>query len=440
MHRILVVDDEIDIRELLKDILQDEGYEVTLVGSAAKAVELATSSAFDAILLDIWLEGSAMDGLGVLKAIKAHDPDLPVIMISGHGTVETAVKAIKTGAYDFIEKPFKVEKLLILMQRAISTYKILHENAVLRRHMFKGFELEGHSKAMQVLAKQVQLAATSNSRVIVVGEEGTGKEFIARSIHMNSARRHNNFGIINAAQLSEESFLQQLHGDEKKPAMLQICQGGTLYIDEIMNLNPGVQSLLLNLLQDTKLDIRFIAASRYNLNRAIEEKHLNSSLYYRLNVLQIIVPPLRQRKEDVESLANKFIEHFCDTLSAPKISLSQDALLFMQSYEWPGNVRQLKNVVEWLVIMKSRDTKIINAADLPAELHNASKINEDVQKDWFNRALSLSLREARDEFEKYYLSTQLLLYGGNISKTAEHVGIDRTALHRKLKSLRVSKD
>jgi two-component system nitrogen regulation response regulator NtrX len=444
MYKILIVDDEIDIRELLRDILQDEGYDIKMASTASGALEAFNAEDFDLILLDIWLEGSAMDGMGVLKAIKAKIPGLPVIMISGHGNIETAVKAIKNGAYDFIEKPFKVEKLLIMVQRAIAAYKMLNENSQLRQQIFEGFELGGNSKAAQGIAKQVQSAIHSNSRVLLLGEHGTGKEFIARSIHMGSNRAHHNFGVLRTDGLDEKSCVAQLYGDESAPSILQMCTGGTIYIDEVIGLSPEVQGVILKMLQDTKLDVRVIASSIHEPLQAIERGELNSSLYYRINVLQISVTPLRGRKEDVEFLAYKFIEHFAKILGLHKIIFSTDAILFMQTYSWPGNVRQLKNIIEWLMIMKSKDQKPITAADFPAEMYYSAEksvqSNEAEGYEWMSNAFDMPLREAKDEFEKHYLHAQLQRYRGNISKTAKHLGIDRTVLHRKLKALGLSKE
>lgn len=437
MTSILIVDDEADIRDLLSDILSDEGYSITCVSSAAKAIDAVTSGNFSAMVLDIWLEGSDMDGIGVLKAIKSVDSDLPVIMISGHGNIETAVQTIKLGAYDFIEKPFKAEKLTIMIERAVNNYNLLRENHLLKSQAGNSLiEIEGTSRVMQNLSKAALSAAASNSRIILTGEDGTGKEFLAKYIHQNSSHAAKNFAIINAASLSDENFEQELFGKAHKIGMLQRCKGGTIYIDELTDLSPKVQSKFLNVLQDTKFDVRIIAGSSRDMNKAIEDGTLNSSLYYRLNVVPIHIAPLREHREDIELLVAKFLQHFSSHMGISAVKLSESAIAALQIYNWPGNVRQLKNVVEWLMIMKSKENKIIEASDLPAEIVAFEK--SPGNDNWVNSAFAKSLKEARDSFEREYLNAQLARYGGNISKTATHVGMDRTALHRKIKSLNIA--
>jgi two-component system nitrogen regulation response regulator NtrX len=435
MAGILIVDDEADIRELISDILKDEGYDTVCASSAAKAIDAVTSGSFSAVVLDIWLEGSEMDGMGVLKAIKNVDADLPVIMISGHGNIETAVQTIQLGAYDFIEKPFKAEKLTILVERAVNTYNLLCENSVLRNQSSQALiEMEGSSRSMQVVIKAAQNAASSNSRVIITGEDGTGKEFLAKYIHKHSPRSGKNFAILNAASLTGENFESELFGKEHKIGILQKCKGGTVYIDEILDLSTKVQSKFLNVLQDTKFNVRIISGSSGDLAKAIEEGKLNSSLYYRLNVVPIHIAPLRERKEDIEILATKFLQYFSSVMGVAGISFSESAIAALQLYNWPGNVRQLKNVTEWLMIMKVKDKQAIEADDLPSELrHFGEQLDNG---NWVTSAFLKPLKDARDSFEREYLSAQLNRYGGNISKTAIHVGMDRTALHRKLKSLK----
>ncbi len=435
MTGILIVDDEADIRDLVSDVLSDEGYETVCASSAAKAIDAVTSGNFSAVVLDIWLEGSEMDGIGVLKAIKSVDADLPVIMISGHGNIETAVQTIKLGAYDFIEKPFKAEKLTIMVERAVNTYNLLCENNLLRNQTSAPLiETEGSSRLMQIVLKASQSAAASNSRVIITGEDGTGKEFLAKYIHKHSQRGAKNFAILNSASLTDDNFEAELFGKDHKIGILQRCKGGTVYIDEILDLSPKVQAKFLNVLQDIKFNVRIISGSSRDLAKAIEEGRLNSSLYYRLNVVPINIPPLRERKEDIEILAEKFLNHFSLVMGLNKVALSDSALAALQLYNWPGNTRQLKNIMEWLMIMKAKDKQIIEAEDLPGEI---KPFSESVDNDnWVSNAFLKPLKDARDSFEREYLSAQLNRYGGNISKTALHVGMDRTALHRKLKLLK----
>lgn len=438
MLKVLVVDDEIDIRELVAEILRDEGYDVEVASTASKAIEKANSSEFGVVLLDIWLEGSDMDGIGVLKSVKSINPNIPVIMISGHGNIETAVQCIKLGAYDFIEKPFQPNKLIIMVERAATMFKLMHENSMLKRHVYSGFELEGSSKNMQSIAKEVKSAASVSSRIIITGEDGTGKEYIANLIHNLSSRKNRNFIVLNAAELDDGNFDALMFGTREKVGIMQRCAGGTLFIAELTGLKPSIQQRFLNIVQESLNDVRFIAASSKDIQKAVSEKEFNPSLYYRLNVLPIKVEPLRKRKDDIPILIKKFLAHLTETLKKPEVQFSDAAISVLQRYEWPGNIRQLKNVIEWIVIMKSQNAKIIDVEDLPAEI--LGKGSESKEASWFDHAMLMPLKEARDEFERQYIRNQVEKYGGNISKTAEHLHIDRAALHRKMKALNLKKD
>ncbi|MDF3047306.1 MAG: two component, sigma54 specific, transcriptional regulator, Fis family [Candidatus Midichloriaceae bacterium] len=434
MPKILVVDDEVDIRDLVSDILNDEGYSTVRAGSAARAIEAITLESFQAVILDIWLEGSELDGIGVLKAIKNLYPDLPVIMISGHGNIETAVQTIKLGAYDFIEKPFKAEKLTLMVERAVNNYNLILENNLLKRGSDDSlFELKWSSRTLQSVVKCAKSAAGSNSRITITGEDGAGKESLARYIHKNSPRSSKAFIVLNALSIDDENFEAQLFGKGHEIGLLQRCRGGTLYIDEVTDLSPKVQSRFLSVLQDAKLDVRVVAASSKDLGKAVNDGILNSSLYYRLNVLPLHIPPLREYTEDIGTLMEKFLNTFELQNGVESVSISPEAISALQLYNWPGNIRQLKNVAEWLVIMKSRDKKCIEVSDLPAEIKSSNFIIGE--NNWVASAFSKPLKEARDNFEREYLKSQLARYGGNISKTAVHVGMDRTALHRKIKAL-----
>jgi two-component system nitrogen regulation response regulator NtrX len=434
MSNILVVDDEVDIRDLVSDILNDEGYTTVRAGSAARAIEAITSESFQAVILDIWLEGSDMDGIGVLKAVKNLYPELPVIMISGHGNIETAVQTIKLGAYDFIEKPFKAEKLTLMVERAVNNYNLILENNLLKRGSDDSlFELKFSSRALQAVIKCAKSAADSNSRITITGEDGVGKESLARYIHKNSHRSSKAFVVLNAFGINDENFEAMLFGKSHEIGLLQRCKGGTLYIDEVTDLSPKVQSRFLSVLQDVKFDVRVITASSKDLGKAIDDGILNSSLYYRLNVLPLYIPPLREYTEDIGVLMEKFLNAFELQNSTEAISISSEAISALQLYSWPGNIRQLKNIAEWLAIMKSKDQKCIEVSDLPAEIKSSNNAIE--QDNWVMSAFAKPLKEARDNFEREYLKSQLSRYGGNISKTAIHVGMDRTALHRKIKAL-----
>lgn len=432
MSNILIVDDELDIRELMSDILTDEGYTVTLANSASSALKAVEGNNFSTVLLDIWLENSELDGIGVLKTIKSSLPNLPVIMISGHGNIETAVQTIKFGAYDFIEKPFKAEKLIILVERAVKTYELLQENNLLKnKERYTIDELAGTSKQIQHLCKAALNVAATQSRVIITGQDGTGKEYLAEYIHLNSDRRHKNFVIVTASSLTSENFDNEMQGGGNV-GYLDKAKDGTLYIDELAHLGDKVQLKLLNLLQNKKYNIRYIAGSCKDLAKMVSNGNFSSNLYYRLNVVPLHIPPLCERKDDVKILLEKFLNYYSELFKTERVKLTPAALGVIQHYNWPGNVRQLKNVAEWLIIMKSKDKTIIDTNDLPNEIL-AIKTN-DSEDNWLARALSEPFKEAKKIFEYHYFNNQLSKNGHNITKVAEQVGINRTALHKKIKS------
>ncbi|MBA8666923.1 sigma-54-dependent Fis family transcriptional regulator [Holosporaceae bacterium 'Namur'] len=453
MAHILIVDDEADIRELVADILKDEGYHPLCASSASETIQCFENNELpSAVVLDIWLEGSEMDGIGILKYIKSNHPTIPVIMISGHGNIETAVQTIRHGAYDFIEKPFKAEKLIIMVNRAIEASRLAQENKVLKSQEKLVGELIGTSKAIQQLKTAALMAAPSNSRIIITGEPGSGKEVLARLIHDSSKRAKKPFCILHASNLSEEQLEVELFGTEsknmKKAGLLEKADHGTLYIDEISEMPVATQGKLLKFLQtqtfqkiggskDLKPDVRIIAASSKNLEEEISSGKFNQSLYYRLNVVPLKVPPLTERKEDIKYIAEHFLKSFSQSLGIPYKTLTQEALTLMSAYDWPGNLRQLSNVVEWLYIMTPDNVKEITADILPQEVvqavngkhKNLNPVNSDI--------LSKELKKARELFEKEYLYAQLNRFSWNISKTADFIGMDRTALHRKIKSLNI---
>ncbi len=453
MAHILIVDDEADIRELIADILRDEGYQPLCASSASEAIQCFENGELpSAVVLDIWLEGSEMDGIGILKYVKSNHQNIPVIMISGHGNIETAVQTIRFGAYDFIEKPFKAEKLIIMVNRAIEAFRLAQENKALKLQEKLIGELIGASKAIQQLKAAALMAAPSNSRIVITGEPGSGKEVLARLIHDNSKRAKKPFCILHSSNLSEEQLEVELFGTEnknfKKAGLLEKADHGTLYIDEISEMPIATQGKLLKFLQtqtfhkiggskDIKPDVRIIAASSKNLENEITSGKFNQSLYYRLNVVPLRIPPLLERKEDIKYITEHFLKSFSNSLGVPYKSLSDEALTLMSAYDWPGNIRQLSNVVEWLYIMTSDDVKEITAEMLPQEVllsingkhKNLNPVNSDI--------LSKELKKARELFEKEYLCAQLNRFSWNISKTADFIGMDRTALHRKIKSLNI---
>lgn len=433
MSNILIVDDKADIRDLVSDILTDEGYHTIAVSSAAKAIEAVKQTHFATAILDIWLEGSEMDGIGILKTIKNLSPDTSVVMISGHGNIETAVETIKLGAYDFIEKPFKAEKLKIIVERAVNNHNLITENNQLKQQHLASTKYVGQSKATATLLKAAGSAAASNSRIIITGESGTGKEMLARHIHSASERKSKPFHVLYAASITEDNFNDEVFGTELKPGLLDRAEGGTIYIDELAEMSQVVQSKFLKILQDTKYNFRVIAGSSKNLQAMAESGAINSSLYYRLNVVPLYIDPLRNRAEDLACLIEHFVTFFSTAMKLGNITFSENALSALQIYDWPGNVRELKNVIEWVMIMKAKDKSVIERDDLPAEIqHNLVASNDD---NWIADSFSKPIKDARDDFEKKYLEAQLQKFNGNISKTAEYVGMERTALHRKMKAL-----
>jgi two-component system nitrogen regulation response regulator NtrX len=453
VNQILIVDDEADIRELVADILIDEGYQTVSAASAREAIHYFENGNHPAaVVLDIWLEGSEMDGIGILKYIKNNYPQIPVIMISGHGNIETAIQTIRLGAYDFIEKPFKAEKLLILISRAIEVCNLAEENRKLKSQETSVGELIGNSKAIQQLKSAALLAAPTNSRVVISGEPGTGKEILARFIHESSKRAKKAFCILHVSNLPDEQLEIELFGTDsknvRKAGILEKSDQGTLYIDEISEMPLTIQSKFLKFLQtqtfqkvggnkDIKSDVRIIVASSRDLEEEIQNGTLNQSLYYRINVVPLRIPPLSERKEDVKPIIEHFLKMFSTALGVPCKAFSSEAITVMSAYDWPGNIRQLSNVIEWIYIMTPNAMTEITADMLPQEVigainskhKNLNPINSDI--------LSRELKKARELFEKEYLCAQLNRFSGNISKTANFIGMDRTALHRKIKSLNI---
>lgn len=452
---ILIVDDEEDIRELVSDILQDEGYQPRGAKDSVSAFNALDERLPAAVILDIWLQGSQLDGLGILEIIKRKHPHLPVIMISGHGNIETAINAIKLGAYDYIEKPFKEDRLLRLLRRAIETTRLEIENAELKTKGATDTQLVGRSSSVTSLAETILRVAPTESRVLISGEPGVGKNMVARMIYQRSKRAAGVFHVLNCANLTDEQIEKELCGAEescdrkakRKVGILEKAHGGTLLIDEVADLPIAVQTRLLRVLQHSKfervgsdksisVDVRVIATTNKDLLEEIAEGRFREDLYYRLNVVSIEVPSLKDRRDDIELLIKYFIKRCSYNLGVAPRPVDPSLIAAMEMYEWPGNVRQLKNVVEWLLIMAPGGaTDPLISSMLPPEIvsQTSMKGSWDVNFD----IMGLPLRQARELFEKQYLKAQLQRFNGNISKTAAFVGMERSAFHRKLKLLSI---
>ncbi len=445
---ILIVDDEADIRNLIQGILEDEGYATRLAANAQDAYEAIAEKAPDLIVLDIWLRGSEDDGMEMLEKVKADDSTLPVLMISGHGTIETAVSAIKQGAYDFIEKPFKSDRLLLMIKRALETAALKRENEQLRQKSGESLDFIAESPQMETFKQMLGRAAPTNSRILLTGEPGTGKNLISRLIHKSSSRADKPFLALNCATLHPDRFEVELFGVEGGPVgLLEQADGGTLLLDEVSDMPLETQGKIVRVLQDQKfqrpggdtsieVDVRIIASTNRDLEQAVQDETFRQDLYYRLNVVPIAIPPLRDHLSDIPALANYFTGAISKQSGLPEREFSKKALSMMQGYEWPGNVRQLRNVIEWVMIMSDSDVgKDIEPDDLPPEI---SKMDSAVLNSGPDNSFTdLPLREAREVFERNYLLSQVNRFGGNISKTAEFIGMERSAFHRKLKSLQI---
>ena len=449
---ILVVDDEEDIRGLVAGILDDEGHEARTAHDADSALASISERAPRLVFLDIWLQGSRLDGLALLDEIKALHPSLPVVMISGHGNIETAVSAIKRGAYDFIEKPFKSDRLIMICERALETSNLRREISDLKKRSGETDELVGMSFAMSQLRQTIEKVAPTNSRVMIVGPSGCGKELTARAIHDQSKRSAGPFVTVNAATITPERMEIELfgtepNGAERKVGALEEAHGGSLYIDEVANMPPETQSRILRVLVDqqfervggakrVKVDVRIISSTSRNLEELIAKGQFREDLYHRLAVIPVVVAGLADRREDIPYLIDHFMKQMAKQAGIKPRPLGDDALAVLQAHDWPGNVRQLRNNVERLLILtRGEDPTAPIAADLlPGEIGDAMPKAPN-QSD--RHIMTLPLREAREQFEKEYLVAQINRFGGNISRTAEFIGMERSALHRKLKSLGV---
>lgn len=456
-HEILIVDDEPDIRMLIDGILRDEGYETREAGDSDAAIAAFRARRPSLVILDVWLQGSPLDGLGILQTLHGEEPHVPVVMISGHGTIETAVTAIQHGAYDFIEKPFQSDRLLLIVRRALEAAHLARENAELRLRAGPETELTGESPAITALRGAVERVAPTGSRVLITGPAGSGKEVVARMIHGRSRRADGPFVALNCATLAPARFEEELFGVEagsdpatqpRRAGVLERAHGGTLLLDEVSDMPPETQGKIVRALQDqsfervggsarVKVDVRVLATSNRDLQGEIAAGRFREDLFYRLAVVPLRVPSLRERREDVPALAAQFLARSAEVSGMLPRELSADALAALQAYDWPGNVRQLRNLMDWLLIMASGSPgEPIRADMLPPEISASAPklLNIDPAAD----IMGLPLREARDLFETQYLQAQLLRFGGNISRTASFVGMERSALHRKLKQLGVT--
>ncbi len=452
-HDILIVEDEDDIREMIAGILADEGYGVRTAGTSDAALDEVKARVPSLIVLDVWLKGSSMDGIELLDVLKRDHADLPVIVISGHGTVETAVSAIRKGAFDYIVKPFKSEKLLVTVSRALENARLRRENAELKGRTVADDSLIGHSPVIsQIRAKLARIAPT-NSRVMIYGPSGSGKELVARLIHGHSGRSGGPFIAVNAASMVPERVEQELFGvvsedgQSIKPGLLEMAHNGTLYLDEVGDMPLETQGKLLRLLLEQKfqrvggvdhvqVDVRVITSTSRDLEAESRIGNFREDLFHRLNVMPLAVPSLKERREDIPDLVNHFITRLSASTGLPPRSIGPDAMAALQAHGWPGNVRQLRNNVERLLILATGDpADPITLDTLPPEV---SVVRTGARQDSNDKIIAMPLRDAREHFERDYLEAQIERFGGNISKTASFVGMERSALHRKLKSLGVT--
>jgi two-component system nitrogen regulation response regulator NtrX len=449
---ILVVDDEADIREIVAGILGDEGHGTRTASDSDSALAAIGARRPSLLFLDIWLQGSRLDGLSLLDEVHAQDPDLPVVIISGHGNIETAVSAIKRGAYDYIEKPFKADRLVLVAQRALEASKLRREVAELRHRSGETDDLIGSSGVMNHLRQTIERVAPTNSRVMIFGPSGAGKEQVARSIHMRSARAAGPFVVLNAAAITPDTMEAELFGTEplngaaRRVGALEEAHGGTLYLDEIADMPRETQGKILRVLVEqtfervggstkVKVDVRILSSTARDLEAAIAEGKFREDLFHRLSVVPLRVPSLAERREDVPELVAHFMTQIASATGLPTRRIGEDAMAVLQAHDWPGNLRQLRNNVERLMILTRGDPDAVITADmLPKEI---GEILPSTPSQGGAHIMSLPLREAREVFEREYLTAQINRFSGNISRTAEFVGMERSALHRKLKSLRV---
>jgi len=448
---VLIVDDEADIRHLVAGILEDEGFSVRTASDSDGALAAIRARKPSLLVLDIWMQGGGLDGLELLDVVKALDPDLPVIMISGHGNIETAVSAIKRGAYDFLEKPFKSDRLLLLAERALEAANLKRENRRLRTQAVVPDGMIGSSSAAQQLRAMIGRLATANSRVLISGPPGSGKETAARLIHAASPRARGEFVAISAAGMTPERLDIELFGEEGeggRPRLIGLFErahGGTLYIDDVADMPRETQSRILRVLveqrfrrvggdSDVQVDVRVVSSTTKDLRAEIEAGRFREDLFHRLNVVPLRAPGLSERREDIPELIDYYLDRLSASSGLPRRILADDAYATLQVQSWPGNVRQLRNVVERILILASGDPREPITADMLPSDAVAGPAGGGMGAE---RIIALPLREAREIFEKEYLHAQITRFGGNISRTAVFIGMERSALHRKLKFLGV---
>lgn len=447
---ILIVDDEKDIRDLVAGILEDEGHQARTAADSDSALEIIRERRPSLIFLDIWIQGSKLDGLELLDEIKKDHPEVPIVMISGHGNIETAVSAIQRGAYDYIEKPFKVDRLVLVAERALETSSLKKQVRELQERSTDMQDLIGESLVMNNMRATIERIAPTNSRIMITGASGSGKELVARTIHNNSLRNSGPFVVLNAASMTADNMEVELFGTEsddgiqKKVGALEEAHNGTLYIDEIADMPRETQNKILRVLVDqqfervggatkVKVDVRVISSSAQDLTKLIEDSSFREDLFHRLAVVPIGVPPLSQRREDIPQLVNAFMKQILRQSSIADCQIGEDAMAVLQAHDWPGNIRQLRNNIERLMILSHIEEGTVITADmLPEEV---GEMLPRSGNEGGEHIMSLPLKEAREVFERDYLTAQVGRFGGNISRTAKFVGMERSALHRKLKIL-----
>ncbi len=451
---ILIVDDEADIRDLVSGILEDEGHSTRLARDADEGLKAIEERRPHLVILDIWLQGSRLDGLEMLSAIKKAHPDLPVVIISGHGNIETAVTAIRRGAYDYIEKPFKADRLVLVTLRALEASQLRREVKTLRERTVQSSEMVGKSAAMNQLRGQLERVSPTNSRILIRGASGSGKELAARVIHAKSSRADGPFVVLNAAAMAPDRVEEELFGTEdrsgpRKVGALEEAHGGTLYIDEVADMPLETQGKVLRVLVEQKfqrlgggpkvaVDVRIISSTSRDLEREMQEERFRNDLYHRLNVVPLRVPSLAERRDDIPALIDFFVQQVATASGLSPRRIGDDAVAVLQAHDWPGNVRELRNNIERLMILAGGDPGTVITADmLPEEIGSNVPLPVNGGAE---HLMSLPLREAREIFEREYLLAQINRFGGNISRTAEFVGMERSALHRKLRALGVGSE
>ena len=446
---ILIVDDERDIRELVAGVLGDEGYACRTAADSTAALAAIDERRPSLVLLDVWLHGSEMDGLELLDEIKVREPDLPVIIFSGHGNIDTAVSAVGRGAMDFIEKPFEAERLLLLVERATETERLRRENTRLRQGEDEAGEFTGNSSVINAVRATLKRVANTGSRVLISGPAGAGKEVAARLLHAWSTRSENAFVIVNSARITPDRFEHELFGEEAdgkqvRPGLLEMADGGTLYLDEVADMPLSTQARILRVLTEQSfvrvggtrqigVDVRVVSSTSRDLSEEMAEGRFREDLFYRLNVVPVSIPSLADRRDDIPALAEHFFTRYSNDQGIAPPTISEEAMAALQAYDWPGNVRQLRNVVERTIIMTPRDRLTTVETDmLPSEITGGRMA---ASGQGLSSMMGVPLREARESFEREYLTIQIRRFSGNISKTATFIGMERSALHRKLKLL-----